>query len=1043
MVRLRRATVALALTALPGLVAAAPAPAQTPEPDPALAGADALGEPVTIGEDLTGSVGRIEVVVQLSGPALAASVPADTRTVGPVPGAALAARTPEIVAEQDALAAALTGLGAIERARLQVALNAVVVDVDARQLPTIAALPGVRSIRRLRDYRTTQAPPGAAAGLAEAAAHIGATSLHAEGVDGTGVRVAVLDTGIDYTHAHLDGAGTTESYAACADGAAAALAPEGACAAAFGASALKVKGGFDFVGERWPDQSPIEEPDPNPIDRQGHGTHVADIVGGRSADGTHRGIAPGVDLYAVKVCSTLTPACSGLALLQGVDYALDPDGDGDVSDAVDLINLSLGEEYGQGSDDLTEALASAAQLGVLVVTSAGNGDGRPYSVSSPSTSPLVLSVAETALPGTVLVPVTATPPLPTQPGPLHAVPQPWAPPVAAALTAPAIAPGVVTGCSPTDYAEGVAPGAVAVVRRGACAVSTKSDVARQAGAAALVVVNDVDGPAPTFSADGPPSAAAVPTLAVTRVEGERLLAAAQAGGVTLTLDPTAAVDLARTVASTSSRGPTIDAGAVKPDVAAPGAWRSAAAGTGTAEAGFGGTSGAAPTVAGAAALLLQRFDRYPPSRLVSMLVGSAEPDIRIVTADGTARPAPVTRVGGGEVRVDRAATLALTARGATGSAGVSFGAVDVTSTTTLTRTVTVQNLTPDTATYAVTMAPSDPQDGASAAVSTGVAPEITLAPFATVELEVRVTVDAAALPPWAIAGRAGLGTPGDELDALEVDGTITLTGPTGAVHVPWQVLPRRASAVQVADTAVLGDDGRATLKVRNVGASSDARLDVFSLTGTSTPAGPGAAIDLAAVGVRADATNVQFALATFDRRAVPRYPGRFEVQIDSTGDGVVDHYVFNAELGGFGASGREVVLVQPAVPPAGSLEPAGTPPTATGWFATATDLNSATSTFTVPLAAIGATEGTTLRFDVVAYDGYTSGMATDLIAGQAFTIGSPRYSLAEGLTVVTPAGAGARATVQDAGASVPSSETGLLVLTGADALGDYRVVTVG
>jgi len=81
--------------------------------------------------------------------------------------------------------------------------------------------------------------------------------------------------------------------------------------------------------------------DPNPIDLEGHGTHVADIIGGKSVDGTHKGMAPGAKLYGVKVCSAVASSCNGIALLKGMDFAIDPNGDGDVSDAVDVVNMSL------------------------------------------------------------------------------------------------------------------------------------------------------------------------------------------------------------------------------------------------------------------------------------------------------------------------------------------------------------------------------------------------------------------------------------------------------------------------------------------------------------------------------------------------------------------------------------------------------------------------------------------------------------------------------------------------------------------------------
>ena len=69
----------------------------------------------------------------------------------------------------------------------------------------------------------------------------------------------------------------------------------------------------------------IEDPDPDPIDFQGHGSHVADIIGGV------KGVAPSVKLYALKVCSAVDTACSGVALLGAMDWAVDPNGDGATS----------------------------------------------------------------------------------------------------------------------------------------------------------------------------------------------------------------------------------------------------------------------------------------------------------------------------------------------------------------------------------------------------------------------------------------------------------------------------------------------------------------------------------------------------------------------------------------------------------------------------------------------------------------------------------------------------------------------------------------
>jgi len=64
---------------------------------------------------------------------------------------------------------------------------------------------------------------------------------------------------------------------------------------------------------------------------------------------------------AVKVCSSVSTACSGVALLEGMDFALDPDGDNDLEDRVDVINMSLGNTYGMKEDDLTQAAENAVR----------------------------------------------------------------------------------------------------------------------------------------------------------------------------------------------------------------------------------------------------------------------------------------------------------------------------------------------------------------------------------------------------------------------------------------------------------------------------------------------------------------------------------------------------------------------------------------------------------------------------------------------------------------------------------------------------------
>src|SRR5438105_10474677 len=314
--------------------------------------------------------------------------------------------------KHDAFSFDAAALGARELARVSKAHNAVAYSIEARNIPALAAQPGVVTVRPVIDY---------AIALSETVPYIAATAAQNAGFTGAGVRVAVLDSGIDYTHKNLGGSGSAADYAA-AFGTSAADARNKSAPPTSLYPTDKVVGGFDFVGEQWPN-GPLA-PDANPIACGGvptvaggstlcdgtHGSHVADIIAGRSNDGTHKGVAPDAELYALKVCSSVSTSCSGVALLQAMDFALDPNGDGDISDAVDVINMSLGSNYGQFEDDLTAASENAVRAGVVVVAAAGNAADHPYIVSSPSIAPGVISAAQTQVPSANFFPLVINSP---------------------------------------------------------------------------------------------------------------------------------------------------------------------------------------------------------------------------------------------------------------------------------------------------------------------------------------------------------------------------------------------------------------------------------------------------------------------------------------------------------------------------------------------------------------------------------------------------------------------------------------------------------
>ncbi len=176
----------------------------------------------------------------------------------------------------------------------------------------------------------------------------------------------------------------------------------------------KVVGGYDFVGDAYDADpgsaayQPVAQPDPNPLDCNGHGTHVAGTSAGYgvTADGSTYtggyddgvpadlrigpGMAPGADLYALKVFG-----CEGSTdvTMQAIEWAVDPNRDGNPEDHLDVVNLSLGSDYGLADDADSMAVDRAVQLGVLAVLAAGNA-GDSYDIGgSPGNAPRGIGVA--------------------------------------------------------------------------------------------------------------------------------------------------------------------------------------------------------------------------------------------------------------------------------------------------------------------------------------------------------------------------------------------------------------------------------------------------------------------------------------------------------------------------------------------------------------------------------------------------------------------------------------------------------------------------
>lgn len=935
--------------------------------------------------------GEVDVVVQLAGTPLAVANGRNSKSLGGLLSKTQQrAHSATLARDQDAMLARLLALGGREIARTRIAYNSVIVRIDAEQLYSVAGYRDVVSVRPTREYRMD---------LSETVPYIGAAIAQAQGATGAGVTVAVLDSGIDYTHYNLGGAGTDAAYEAAYG--TAITDPRNTTRDGLFPTA-KVVEGHDFVGEQWPNGPVVEDEDP--IDFQGHGTHVADIIAGRSADGAHKGVAPDAKLIIGKVCSAVATSCNGAALLQAMDFALDPNGDGSMDDAADVVNMSLGSSYGQIQDDLSLASANAVEAGVVVVASAGNSADRPFITGSPAATPEVLSVAQTEVPSALAFPLIVNSPASIAGTYTNTATVEWAPVEGRNVTGDVV-PVSTLACNGQALPANLS-GNVALINRGTCSISQKVRNATDAGATAVIIGLIAAGDAVSFSNGGecaPDGSNCAATLVVTQAVAVSIRAAITGGSaVNVTISDATAQSRKGWIVGTSSRGPSTSFAAIKPEIGAPGASVSAIAGSGTGEEAFGGTSGAAPMVSGSAALVLSKDASLTPTLVRALLANTADAEIyqRALVGEGKVL-VPITRIGGGEVRVDRA----LAARTAmwdedTKTPALSFGYHSVSYPMVLSRTVKVRNFSHKTRRYSVQKSFRYDDDAASGAVTLFGPSSVTVPGNSTRTFKVLLSINPAKLNdwPWANGSGGSQGGNGSLLQSVEYDGYITLKDSTDEVHVPWQVLPKKAALVQALGNKVVIPTGATTAPVRliNLAYAKAGVVEPFALLGTSPriPAsqlpGPGenfAVVDLQAVGARlvnigGGNFGLQVAVSTHGVRAHPSYPAEFDVYLDVNADGTDDFVMFTSESGGFAATGQTIVTVIRLATGAGSA-----------FFFADTDLETGNVIMTMPLAPFGISPGSKLGISVLAFDNYFTGNLTDSIDGRIFTPSLPKYDV--------------------------------------------------
>jgi subtilisin family serine protease len=587
--------------------------------------------------------------------ARAAALPRDARGKVQLDSAPALAHLRRLDAGRAAVTSALAaGLPRVRVEReYRLIANGLVVAAPEGAADALRRLPGVRRVERadLRRYRPV---------LDTSVPLIGATQLWARAPGGAlnagaGVKVAVVDTGIDINNPFFDP--ETFRY------------PVGFPKGAAGFTTAKVIAARVYLRPDDPVDTTRDEP--TPIDHLGHGSHVAGVIAGNrdttfDVHGTPvsvSGVAPSAHLMNYRVF---------YKALSGSEEAADPElmaaFEDAIADGADVINNSWGgPEVVTAQVGADTPYALAAEAGVAVVFAAGNDGPGPYTVGWPGSHDRFITVGSTNTGRQFFRTVDVTGPTPVDPRLVGLrAPRAYEAPdftddIAAGLRSSSVVDGGgnVLGCAafPADAFAGV----IAVITRGTCTFNEKITNAANAGAVAVVVVNHEPGDPFNMSS----GAVTIPAVMISQADGALLqpfLAAHADASGALRHAPRPFVTVANVdrVSYYSSIGPS-STPALKPDVAAPGELiLSANAGpvgeAATPYALLQGTSMATPHVAGAAALLKQLHPAWGHDEIKAALVATGKRDCPNVDASGAATP---FEIGGGRVQLDRLPSLQL------------------------------------------------------------------------------------------------------------------------------------------------------------------------------------------------------------------------------------------------------------------------------------------------------------------------------------------------------------------------------------------------
>jgi subtilisin family serine protease len=657
----------------------------------------------------------------------------------------------------------------------------------------------------------------------------------------------------------------------------------------FGPNAPKVKGGTDLVGDDY-DASvagSVPMPDPNPLDCNGHGSHVSGTATGfgvtndgatyhgpydeaayTAGFGIGPGVAPLADLYMVRVFG-----CSGSTdvVTEAIDWAVHND--------MDVISMSLGASYGSHTSADSIASDNAAKAGIVVVAAAGNSGPAPYITGDPSTGTHVISAAAMNARAFLVngVQVTLSSGGAAQGLEANSLPLPTGSVPALILTSGG---ALSLGCNATDYPASGAAGALVIVSRGTCTFDTKLTNAQAAGAVALGVVNNTTGFYNPLI-----DVAVIPFIELQLSDTGTFLAAPSP--ISATVAPANLPDATfRLAASFSSGGPSPGDGALKPNITAPGVnVFSTLIGSGTGGTYDSGTSMATPHVAGVAALAVQAHKGWQEPGLREAVVETASPTALLDYAPRIE--------GAGLVQAVGATATNVTVHGEQdGQLGLmSFGVAELTHDFRGEQDLIVRNHGFWPATFTAT-----------ASTAAGVPHTVKLS-SSTVSIrgQNENILHMSLAVPAATAGATHDASGNDLFN--DASGVITLTPQSSAnngvsLNLPYYIVTRARSDV----AAELRDGKNPSIRLSNRNGVIAGNGDFYAWglknpeTGTIEAAFEPRAIGVQTNPISATDSVLVFAVNTYGRFSNPA-SGEYDIYIDVNGDGVYDFILFSQDVG--------------------------------------------------------------------------------------------------------------------------------------------------